>query len=72
MRMFGTGSETRQQNRQNIVYVYVNYSQSKGELASSFNKQDSFFLSRRLTRGLVLRLHWIPTFRGNWELGNIV
>ena len=63
MRMFGTGSETGQQNRQNIVYVYVNYPQSKGELASSFNKQDSFFLSRRLTRCLVLRLHWIPTFQ---------
>ena len=43
MRMFGTGSETCHQDRQNIVYVYVNYPQSKGELVSSFNKQDSFF-----------------------------
>ena len=43
MRMSGTGSETGQQNRQNIVYVYVNYPQSKGEIASSFNEQDLAF-----------------------------
>ena len=43
MRMFETCSETGQQNRQNIVYVYVNYPQSKGELASSFNEQDLAF-----------------------------
>ena len=32
----------------------------------------SFLLTRRLTKGLILRLHCIPMFHRNRELGNIV